>query len=107
MSALNFSHRYPSSANARTHNDAVANPHGVEKAILGILTSIHDYCRSYRYRCDYQNVGDDSILGDEGIKPMLKAVQVLLNGPTGRLDCGTIDTVLFDIARENGIDLES
>jgi hypothetical protein len=48
-------------------------------------------------------IGHDYVLG-EGFARILQGVRTLLNGDTGNLDCGTLDSMILDIASVNGID---
>lgn len=51
-------------------------------------------------------VGEDGYC-DEYVKDIAKAVIALLSAESGRLDCGTIDHAVREMARVAGIDLET
>lgn len=53
----------------------------------------------------HSNIGDDGVLG-VAFKSMGMALRYMLNGETGRLDCGTLDKLILDIAEACGVDLE-
>ena len=46
-------------------------------------------------------IGTDYVLGEYWLD-MLRGLRGMLNGETGSLDCGGMDGLLCDLARENG-----
>lgn len=50
-------------------------------------------------------IGDDGVLG-EAFADMGRALRTMLNGETGRFDCGTLDSLILDIAQSCGVDLD-
>lgn len=54
------------------------------------------------HRSEYETpIGDDGVLGPEWLA-VGKGLIGLLNGQTGRLDCGTVDAFIRDTVHENG-----
>lgn len=88
------------------HNMAVDNPKpGIERAIVGMIKSLEEYARAYRRSWD-SPIGEDYVLGADGFKPMVEGLRVLLNGDSGRLDCGTIDGYLLKLCADNAVELD-
>jgi hypothetical protein len=48
-------------------------------------------------------IGEDYVLGPEWTQ-IGTAIRGLLNGETGRLDCGTLDGFILETMRENGVE---
>lgn len=98
----------PDSADAngwkRRHLDAIlARPGGnaFEGAIVGMLHAWLLYAEAHQN--DYSaSIGDDGVLGDEW-ESMGFAIIGLLNGNTGRLDCGTIDSIVRQAMQRAGL----
>ena len=87
------------------HEAAIANPTGFEAGMLKMIEGADVYCKTYYAR--YEGViGDDRILGDEGIKVILEGLRTLLNGELGRLDGGTLDRKITGLAQTYGVILE-
>ncbi len=84
---------------ATRHNAALGAPRGFEIAVVYMLRGLHSYrvLHLARYECD---VLDDGEFGD-GIQDIARGVRTLLNGETGRLDCGTIDSYLCEIVEHD------
>ena len=53
----------------------------------------------------HSHIGKDGVLG-VAFKAMGNALRDMLNGNTGRLDCGTLDKLILDIAKACDVDLE-
>lgn len=66
-----------------------------------MVDGIRAYCEGYRLATD-SDAGSDYVLGADGVRPILQGLLVLLNGPSGRLDCGSFDTAIRDIAVKHG-----
>lgn len=76
-----------------------------ETPMVDMLRGWLQYAEDHKAR--YESViGDDGVLGPywESIGDALRG---LLNGETGRLDCGTLDGFILNTMRENGIDTEN
>ena len=71
-------------------------------AIADILTAVENYSQAYSAEFG-DKVGGDAILGDEGIREILRGARVLLNGPLGRSDGGTFDHRILQIAKNNNL----
>lgn len=82
------------------HNSALSNPKGPEIPITTLLLGLEDYMHSYSVRFNTE-IYEDGVLGD-GVIDIVKGIRTLLNGETGRLDCGTIDARLVEILRKCG-----
>lgn len=81
------------------HFDAMQNPRpGFERAIVYMLKGWAEYADAHAKRYD-SAIGDDGVLGDPW-ETIGQSIIDLLNGETGRLDCGTLDGVIRRIARE-------
>lgn len=66
-----------------------------------IVVSCAQYADAHRARFD-SGIGEDYVLGPEWIA-ILKGVRGLLNGETGQLDCGTVDGMICDMLRAEGV----
>ena len=93
------------------HLTAIAEPFGTlygpekptpERAIVLMLRGWLEYAEAHKSAFD-SNIGDDSVLGDEWFK-IGEALRGLLNGDLGRLDGGSLDTIIFDNLKEQGFD---
>lgn len=51
----------------------------------------------------YGLIGQDGVLGPAW-QEIGEAIRTLLNGEAGRLDCGTLDSILLDAMQANGLD---
>jgi hypothetical protein len=77
------------------HVQAMTVPRGIEVPIVVTV------CAAARYADDYQErygspIGHDHVLGPAWLS-IIGACRVLLNGEAGRLDCGTLDSLLLDM----------
>ena len=85
---------------ATRHNVAVSHPAKAEKGILDACYALEAMAEAHAER--YATViGDDGVLGECWLK-ILHGVRGMLNGETGRLDCGTVDGWLVRLALEHG-----
>ena len=87
------------------HNEAItAATRGVHTTFEGpmvrMMTGWATYAADHHNRFE-SAIGEDYILGVEWLK-IGKALLGLLNGETGRLDCGTCDGFIRDTILENG-----
>ena len=84
---------------------AVRHPtHEVEMPLLTMIQGWIDYARSHEARFN-SRIGDDRVLGDEWFA-IGAAMLGLLNGDLGRLDGGTLDTIIRDNLEEQGFDAD-
>ena len=88
------------------HYEALQRPRGIESAIALMREALLLY--GYEYEARY---GDDSKLGADGVLgdawlDMARGYLALLNGETGRLDCGTLDGELRRWATRFGFEEE-
>lgn len=93
-------------AYVRRHWEAIHNPRGIECAITAFRDGLLRYGLEYGEHFEGLNVGSDAILGDQGWLEMARAYLTLLNGPTGRLDCGTLDSEVRGWAERFGFSEE-
>ena len=85
------------------HAAAVAQPRQIERALLEMLDGWRRYVDAYADTFDGAKVGADGVLGGEWAA-IGHALHGLLDGPTGRLDCGTVSTQIHTLLREQGVD---
>lgn len=83
------------------HMAALRAPVGFEAAIVSMLAGWATYADQHRARYE-SRVTDDGVMGDEwtGIG---RSILALLNGETGRLDCGTLDGFIRDTLASEGV----
>jgi hypothetical protein len=87
----------------KRHLHAVVSPlEGFEQALVELFSGWLRYSQAVAHRYDGR-IGDDGVLGPEW-GAIGAALRGLLNGETGRLDCGTLDALLADTLREQGFD---
>ena len=72
------------------HHQAIQNPYGIELALVSMRAGLLAYGLQYGERFDGCELGGDSVLGAAWLE-LARGYITLLNGPTGRLDCGTLD----------------
>lgn len=85
---------------AYEHNHAIDSPKGFEVPIVRMLHFWEMYAVEHAKRFESQ-IGYDYVLGVEWQR-MGESMRGLLNGETGRLDCGTLDGYILETMRENG-----
>lgn len=84
------------------HNAAVSAPcAGTERALVSMLTGWLEYA-AFHQDCWGDLIGNDGVLGEEWAAAG-KAIHGLLNGSSGRLDCGTLSTVIHDTMMAQGV----
>lgn len=71
---------------------AVNYPRGVEKPFIGMLTAWLEYADTHASNNE-SGIGEDYVLGPEW-ETIGRSLLSLLNGSTGRLDCGTLDGLI-------------
>jgi hypothetical protein len=86
------------------HNEAVDWPKGFETPIVKMLHYWEMYASKHQTRFE-SLIGEDYVLGPEWVN-IGTAIRGLLNGETGRLDCGTLDGFILETMRENGIETD-
>lgn len=85
------------------HREAMAAPRpGFERAIALMLEGFEEYRRAHA--AEYEDgIGADGVLGNEWAA-LGNALHGLLNGDTGRFDCGTLSTRIRDAMRAEGFE---
>lgn len=79
------------------HNLALGNPHADEEPLVDMLALLEEFVKRY---------GEDGFLR-EGVAQLIVGTRVLLNAEWGRrLDMGSIDRRLEELARTIGFDLD-
>jgi len=72
------------------HHKAIQSPRGIECAVVALRAGLLQYGLEYAESFEGCQLGGDAVLGDAWLE-MARGYLALLNGPTGRLDCGTLD----------------
>jgi len=85
------------------HAMAMRMPRAQERPIVAMLKGWLAYAQDHRARFD-SPIGEDGVLGPEW-EAIGDALRGLLNGDCGRLDCGTLDGLILNTMRENGVDV--
>lgn len=75
------------------HHQALQSPRGAEHAIVLLRSGLLRYAVEYANRFEGCQLGHDAILGEAWLT-MARGYLALLNGETGRLDCGLLDSEL-------------
>lgn len=86
------------------HGQAVVNPTPVEQPIVDLITAASAYIG--QQEATFGKPWRDYVLG-EGVAQILEGLRELLNGEIGRLDAGTCDMLICDMARRIGWDLDT
>lgn len=102
---VNYVPNYPNMGNWKDrHKAAILAPVGFERAIVGGLRAWIDYAAEHAARYG-SGIGEDYILGpfweDWG-----RCLLGLLDGETGRLDCGTLDAIIRESLMSQGFEEE-
>jgi len=71
-------------------------------AIVSLFSGRLKYADEHKWKY-HSGIGEDGLLGDEWAK-IGGALRGLLNGETGRFDCGTLDKLIADTLRAEGFD---
>lgn len=72
------------------HHEALQRPRGAECALVALREGLLRYAIEYGDCFDGCQLGHDAILGDAWLT-MARGYIGLLNGESGRLDCGSLD----------------
>lgn len=72
-------------------------------AIRDILAAVERYAAAYTRKFNDYKIGDDAVLGGDGILEILRGARVLLNGPLSQWDGGTLDRRILEIAEDNNL----
>jgi hypothetical protein len=86
------------------HTLAVRAPRGAEGPIVNLLDAWTRYANQHAARYD-SGIGSDGVLGPEWAT-IGRAIRGLLNGESGRLDCGTLDGFILDTLKSEGFEEE-
>lgn len=73
-----------------SHYEALQRPRGAESAIVTLRSALLEYAVQHPHNFEGCVLGNDALLGDAWLT-IAKGYLALLNGPSGRLDCGTLD----------------
>jgi len=68
-----------------------------------MIKGLKEYCKAHERQFG-SPIGDDGVLGDDGALPILEGLFTLPNGEHGRLDGGTLDRLLRNIADDAQIE---
>lgn len=84
------------------HREAILAPRDFERSIVTMLRSWIEYAE--RHEAQYEStIGEDGVLGPAWAQ-IGDGIRQLLNGECGRLDCGTVDSIIHDNLKEMGFD---
>jgi hypothetical protein len=82
------------------HMRALGVPQGFEAGIVGMIESWARYADQHRARYETP-IGDDYVLGPAW-RDLGLSIRALLDGETGRLDCGTLSGFIHDTLASEG-----
>ena len=104
MATILANRQYPNENGwADRHDEAIKlSQLQFEQPVVAMLKGWEKYAKDHKARYE-SNIGDDGVLGDPW-KEIGLGIRTLLNGETGRLDCGTLDAFILDTLNENGVD---
>ena len=92
-------------ANYSAHCAAAYSPRrGFETAIVKLVEALREYATAH-FQAYESPIGDDGVLGEEW-EQIARGTLGLLNGEAGRLDCGSVDRHVRDLASEAGVCLD-
>jgi hypothetical protein len=84
------------------HVRAFNAPNATERGIVSLILALADYADGYAATCgEGDGVGTDGYASPCFIE-LMHAARGLLSMETGRLDCGTLDSMLWAIGRAAG-----
>ena len=79
-----------------------ANENDMGAAISNMLVYAEKYAEAYRKNFE-SPIGDDYVLGDDGMRDIMRGLNNLLNGPLGRYNGGELSGLLHDAAARMGL----
>ena len=82
------------------HELAMRSPLGSERPIVQMIDGLKSYALAHQTRFGW-NLERDYVLGPAWLQ-MVKGLRELLNGDLGRLDGGTVDAAIVDMAHKAG-----
>lgn len=85
------------------HDSAVANPKPDERPMVEMISAWAQYAIQHQRRFE-STIGEDYVLGPNW-QAIGEGLLGLLNGETGRLDCGTLDGFIRDTMKTNDIEV--
>ena len=85
------------------HLQAVHSPRGFERPIVRMIEQWLRYADTHQKEYE-SRIGEDYVIGRYW-EEMGDSLRGLLNGQTGRLDCGTLDSVILGAMEDVGIDV--
>lgn len=91
--AAKLKHGHATKGWAFLHWTALLVPNAKERGVVELLNGWLFYADQHQLRFG-SKIGDDQILG-AAWRDMGRAIRTLLNGETGRLDCGLLDTTIM------------
>lgn len=77
---------------------------GAERALVTMVNGWAEYADAHRERFG-STIGDDGVLGPAW-EEIARGLRSLLNGEIGRLDGGFMDSILYDAAASQGVNLD-
>jgi hypothetical protein len=88
------------------HMSAVRAPSvGHERAIVGMFVALQEMAEAHRERFE-SPIGEDGVLGVYWAD-IANGLIGMLDGEAGRLDCGTLDGAIRNLAAAHDVDLEA
>jgi hypothetical protein len=108
MATLNADRSMPNTGGWQTRHDlAVMNvqQNPFESPMVNMLKSWAQYAEDHRKRYEAP-IGEDGVIGQYWTD-LGHSLRRLLDGETGRLDCGTLFHFIYETMRENGVDPEA
>src|SRR3990167_5950262 len=103
-SRLNYVPNYAKEWGNR-HLSAIRNPNKSEAGIVGMLRAWLEYADQHKARFE-SGIGEDRFLGPEWAT-MGKSLRTLLNDELGRLDGGTLDSIICEALTAEGFNPEN
>lgn len=86
----------------KRHALAWRAPNAIEEPIVNLYTALAQYAD--RHHARYESpIGEDGVLGVEWLT-IAKALRGLLNGELGRLDGGTLDSLIYALVESAGFE---
>lgn len=94
------------------HNDAVQRAPGYlartpERAIVNLILAWQEYAEAHRQKYDGDLIGNDGYAGQSWQSIGAELVHLLSMDHGGRLDGGTLDAAIRNIAKDHGIEEEA